>query len=127
MSKPTYKRGKVRNALLIAPMAGLLGIVPFLFQLNLTLTQFLLVSVVALVVCYIGGLILGAPGYLILRSLGYSDTKYLMIYAGLLVAVTPILLDDVYALLSFGPPILLSAAAFCFIRGPAIDTASAQV
>ncbi|MEJ2087595.1 MAG: hypothetical protein P8Y69_03795 [Gammaproteobacteria bacterium] len=111
--------------MLLAPAAGLLGILPFIVRLNLSVVQYLLVTVGALIVCYVGGLILGAPGYLILRRLGYTQTRHLIAYAAVLVLLTPIVLNDVYALLSFGPPILLGAAAFCLLRGPAIQTSGA--
>ena len=121
MSRTNYNRKKVRRAMLAAPAIALLGIVPFVFQFNLTLNQFLLMLVAAFVVSYVMGLLFGAPGYLILKYLGYSETRYLMGYAALLVVAAPIVLDDIYALVSFAPPVLLAAAAFCFIRGPSID------
>lgn len=108
--------------MLLAPAAGLLGILPFVVRLNLNAVQYLLVTVGALLICYVGGLILGAPGYLILRRLGYTETRYLIAYAALLVLLAPVVLNDVYALLSFGPPILLGAAAFCLLRGPVVQT-----
>ena len=123
MSKSKYDRKKVRRAMLIAPAASLLGLCPFIFQLNLTFIQFLLITLAALVISYVAGIIFGAPGYLVLGRLGYSQTKYLMAYAALLVISTPLLLDDVYALVTFGPPTLFAAGAFCYIRGPTIDTA----
>ena len=123
MSKPSYDRRKVRRAMLVAPVIALLGIVPFVFQLDLTFLQFLLAAVAALVVSYVMALLFGTPGYLILRHLGYAETKYLMAYAALLVIATPFVLDDIYALLTFGPPTLLAAGAFCFVRGSAIDAA----
>ncbi len=121
MSKTNYDRRKVRRAMLAAPAIALLGIVPFVFQFDLTLMQFLFMIVAALTISYIIGLLFGAPGYFILKYLGYSETKYLMSYAALLVVAAPIVLDDIYALVSFAPPVLLAAAAFCFIRGPSID------
>ena len=108
--------------MLIAPAAGVLGVLPFIFQLDLTFVQFLLVTFATLVVSYVLGLIFGAPVYLALRQLGYPHTRYLMTYAALLVLTTPFLLDDVYALLSFGPPVLLVAGAFCFFRGPQLES-----
>ena len=123
MSKPSYNRKKVRRALLISPAIGLLGILPFFFQLNLTFMQFLIVGALALVVTYITAMLFGTPGYLTLRHFGYSQTRYLMTYAAVLVAATPFILDDVYALVTFGPPALLGAGAFCYIRGSVIDAA----
>ena len=107
--------------MLVAPVIALLGIVPFVFQLDLTLVQLLLAAVAALVVSYVMSLLFGTPGYLVLRYLGYSQNKYLLAYAALLVIATPFVLDDVYALLTFGPPTLLAAGAFCYLRGSAID------
>ena len=124
MSQTNYNRQKVRRAMLAAPAIGLLGIVPFVFQFDLTLSQFLLMLLAAFVVSYVMGLLFGAPGYLILKYFGYSETRYLMGYAALLVVAAPIVLDDIYALVSFGPPVLLAAAAFCFIRGPSIQRSS---
>ena len=123
MYKPSYDRRKVRRAMLVAPVIALLGIVPFVFQLDLTFLQFLLAAVAALVVSYVMALLFGTPGYLILRRLGCAQPKYLMAYAALLVIATPFVLDDIYAMLTFGPPTLLAAGTFCFIRGSAIDAA----
>jgi hypothetical protein len=105
----------------IAPAAALLGIMPYLFVLNLTFIQSLRVIVVALIVCYVAGVLVGAPGYLVLRSLGYLQAKYLITYAAFLVVVAALLFSDGYVLLSLGPPMLLAAAAFCFLRGTAIQ------
>jgi hypothetical protein len=80
----------------------------------------LLIALASLVVSYLLGTIFGSPGYLILKRMGYSETKYLMAYAVLLVILTPIILGDIYAILTFGPPTLLAAGTFCFIRGPAM-------
>ena len=121
MSQPNYDRKKVRRAMLAAPAVALLGLAPFVIQLDLTFMQFLFATVAALVVSYILAVLVGYPGYLVLRRFGYGQTKYLMIYAVLVVLATPLLLDDVYALLSFGPPMLLAAGAFCYLRGPVID------
>jgi hypothetical protein len=118
--KPQYNRGKTRRAMLIAPAIGVLGIAPFFLQLNLTIVQFLLGALASLVFAYIAGLIFGSPGYLVLRSLGYLQSKYLIAYAAVLACVVAILLGDIYALLTFGPPTLLAAGAFCLIRGPAL-------
>ena len=109
--------------MLVAPVVALIGIAPFVFQLDLTFLQFLLAAVAALVVSYVMALLFGTPGYLVLRYFGYSQAKYLLAYAALLVVATPFLLDDVYALLTFGPPTLLAAGAFCYFRGSAIDAA----
>jgi hypothetical protein len=111
--------------MLIAPAAGFLGILPFVLQLNISFMQFLLIIVAAIVVSYIGGLLFGAPGYLTLKYLGYSQTKYLVAYAVLLVIGTSILFGDPYVIVSLGPPTLLVAGAFCFIRGPAINVSQA--
>jgi hypothetical protein len=120
MTKPNYDRKKVRRAMLAAPAVALLGLAPFVIQLDLTFMQFLFATVAALVVSYVLAVLVGYPGYLALRHFGYAQTKYLMIYAVLVVLATPLLLDDVYALLSFGPPMLLAAGAFCYLRGPIV-------
>jgi hypothetical protein len=122
MPNPNYDRKKVRKAMLLAPAVAVLGLVPFVVQLNLTFVQILLIALVALVVSYLLGTLFGSPGYLILKRLGYSETRYLMAYAVLLVILTPLILGDIYAVLTFGPPTLLAAGAFCFIRGPAVES-----
>ena len=118
MSKPSYDRRKTRRAMLIAPLVALIGIVPLVFQLNLSIVQFLLMMVAAILVSYLFGLIIALPGYLILKSLGYGQAMYLMAYAIVIVIALPIVLGDIYALLSLAPPILLVAGAFCYLRGP---------
>ena len=123
MSNPNYNKRKTRLGMLAAPAIGLIGIVPFVVQFNLSLVQFLLMTLAATVTAYILGVIFGGTGYLILKYLGYSRSRYLMAYAALLVIAAPIVLDDIYALVSFAPPVLLAAGAFCFIRGPETDTA----
>ena len=121
MSDSTYDRKKIRRGMLAAPAIALLGLLPFVLQLNFTFMQFLMVLVAALIVSYIMGLLFGWPGYLVLKRLGFADTKYLMAYAIVLVIITPIALDDIYALVTFAPPVLLAAGAFCYIRGPVVD------
>ena len=113
--------------MLLAPVVALLGMVPFVVQLNLTFGQFLLAAVAALLVSYIAALLFGTPGYLVLKRLGYSQPKYLMAYAVLLTVLTQIVLGDIYATLTFGPPTLLAAATFCFVRGPAIEAAESSI
>ena len=121
MSDSNYDRKKVRRGMLAAPAIALLGLLPFVLQLNLTFMQFLMVLVAALVVSFILGLLFGSPGYLILKRLGFAETKYLMAYAIVLIIIAPIALGDIYALVTFAPPILLAAGAFCYIRGPALE------
>jgi hypothetical protein len=124
MSVANYDRKKVRRGMLVAPAAALIGLLPFVLQLNLSFMLFLYMLVAALVVSYTLGLLFGAPGYLLLKRFGLADTKYLMGYAALLVILAPIVLGDIYALVSFAPPVLLAAGAFCFIRGPVIEVPS---
>lgn len=119
---PEYDLKKTTRAMLLAPAAAVIGILPFIIRLNLSVVQYLLVTAGALIICYVAGLMLGAPAYLVLRRLGYAHARYLVAYAVLLILLAPILLNDVYALLSFGPPILLATAAFCYLRGPAIGS-----
>ena len=120
MSKSNYDRRKTRRAMLIAPLFALIGIVPLAFQLNLSIPQFLLMTAAAALLSYILGLIIALPGYLILKSLGYEQSMYLMAYALVIVIALPIVLGDIYALPSFAPSILLVAGAFCYLRGPII-------
>ena len=124
MPNLSYDRKKVRKAMLLAPAVAVLGLIPFVVQLNLTFMQILLIAVAALVVSYVLGTFFGSPGYLVLKRLGYSEPKYLMGYALLLVILTPIILGDIYAILTFGPPTLLAAGTFCFIRGSAVEGAA---
>ena len=126
MERPAYERRKVRRAMLLAPLAALLGILPYIVQLNLTISQYLLAALAALVVCYVLGLVLGGPGYLLLTRLGYSKTVHLMGYAVVLVIAATIAFSDVYVLVSLGPPILLGAGAFCYLRGQALDPEQAE-
>lgn len=123
MPEPTYDRKKLRRAMWCAPLIGAIGLLPFILQLNLSVLQFLGVIVVVVVLAYLAGLVFGAPGYLLLSRLGYARSPYLLAYAGLLVVLAPIVLDDIYAVLAFGPPTLLAAAAFCYLRGSALASA----
>jgi len=125
MSKPVYEKKNVRKAMLLAPIAGLLGVLPFIFKLDISIGQFLLIPLAALVVSYLFGLLIGAPVYLALKALGYSQTKYLMLCAMLLVIATPIMLGDIYALVNFAPPTLVAAGLFCYLRGSAIEAPEA--
>lgn len=120
-----YDRRKTRRALLLAPAAASLGVLPFMLQLNLGVGQFLFAIVFILLLSYLLGLLLGAPGYWVLKKFNLHASRYLLVYAAGLSLLTPILLGDRYALLSFGPPIMLAAAAFCWLRGPAQPTGSA--
>ncbi|MEM8766109.1 MAG: hypothetical protein AAGE43_01595 [Pseudomonadota bacterium] len=125
MANASYDPRKVRKAMLLAPLGGVLGVLPFLFWLNLSAGQFAAVIVMLTVLCYVLGLFLGLPGYLVLKRLGYTHTRYLLGYALFLVAISPLIARDVYALVSFGPPILLAAFLFCFLRGPELGTDAA--
>jgi hypothetical protein len=108
--------------MLIAPAASLFGVVPFLFQLNLTFGQFISACLFVLILAYVGGLVVGGLGYLILRALGFSESRYLIAYAVLFVVLVALLYGDVYVLVSFGPPVLLAAGAFCYLRGSGADS-----
>lgn len=118
MANASYDTRKVRKAMLLAPLGGVLGVLPFLFWLNLSAGQLAFVLLALTILCYLLGLILGLPGYLVLKRLGYPQTRYLLGYAVFLVAISPLIAQDVYALVSFGPPILLAAGLFCYLRGP---------
>lgn len=122
MSASTYDRKKVRRAMLIAPAASLLGVIPFFIQLNLTFGAFIGACLFVLILAYVGGLVVGGLGYLILRALGISESRYLIAYAVLFVVLVALLYGDVYVLVSFGPPVLLAAAAFCYLRGSGADS-----
>jgi len=126
MSAPSYDRKKVRRAMLIAPAAALLGVVPFLFQLNLTFGQFAAACVFILILAYVGGLFIGGLGYLILGAIGYSESRYLLAFAVLFVVLVAVLYRDAYVLVSFGPPVLLVAGAFCYLRGSVTETREAS-
>ena len=121
MANDNYDPRKVRKAMLLAPLGAVLGVLPFLFQLNLSAGQFAFVILLLTVLCYVLGLVLGLPGYLVLKRLGYSHTRYLLGYAVFLVALSPLIAQDIYALVSFGPPILIAAGLFCYLRGPERD------
>ncbi len=118
MAGANYDPRKVRKAMLLAPLGGVLGVLPFLFWLNLSASQFAAVILMLTILCYVLGVFLGLPGYLVLKRLGYTHTRYLLGYALFLVAISPLIAQDVYALVSFGPPILLAAVLFCYLRGP---------
>ncbi len=120
MSKQVYTRKKERLALGLSPIAGLLGFLPFVFNLNLSFGLFLAMAGVALVMLYLGGLILGAPVYFLLRNLGYADPKYLFAYAIVLSVIAWIVFSDIYAMVTFAPPLLLVTLAFCYLRGPEV-------
>ena len=123
MSESVYDKKKVRKAMLLAPPAALLGILPYFFVLNLTAGQMLGVLLIGLILSYIGGALIGAPGYFLLKALGRSQSVYLMAYAIGLVVLVAILLADSSVLYSIGPPVVFAAAAFCWLRG---EPASAQ-
>ena len=123
MSEPIYDRKKVRKAMLLAPPAALLGILPYFFVLNLTAGQMIGVLLIGLILSYIGGALVGAPGYFLLKALGKPQSVYLMGYAIGLILLLAILLADSSVLYSIGPPVIFAAAAFCWLRG---DPATAQ-
>lgn len=114
---PEYDKSKVRKAMLIAPLAGAVGVLPFLFYLNLSAGQWLFVIVAVVILSYILAGIFGGLGYLVLKRLGYTENKYLLSYAVALVALVAIAYADFYALVSLGPPVLLATWAFCYLRG----------
>ncbi len=113
----SYDRKKVRKAMLLAPLAALLGILPYFFVLNLSFGQMVAVLAFGAVFSYIGGALFGAPGYFLLKALGRPQSLYLVGYAVALVLVLAVLLQDSSVLISIGPPVLLAALAFCWIRG----------
>ena len=113
--------------MLLAPAVGALGIVPFLLPLNISFVQFVLALLAGTLLTYVAVLLLGSPGYFLLRRTGADKPPYLIGYALALVAVAAILFGDVYALVSFGPTALLTAAAFCYFRGTADSKAEGQL
>ncbi len=117
MDKLAYDRKRIRKAMLLAPAVGTLGIVPFLLPLNVTILQFLLALLGCMLLVYLVTLIVGTPGYLLLRAARADRPAYLIGYAAALVILAALLLGDGYALLSFGPAALLTAGAFCYFRG----------
>ena len=123
VAERAYEKSKVRRAMLLAPIAGLLGIVPYFFVLNLSVGQMFAVLIVGLIISYVGGVLLGAPGYFLLKASGRSQSVFLMGYAILLVLLLALLLQDSSVLISIGPPVILAAGAFCWLRGDPVDTA----
>lgn len=112
-----YEKGKVGKAMALAPLAAVAGLLPFLLFLNLSIGQWLAVLAVSIVLAYLTALIFGSIGYFVLKRLGFTDNKYLYTYAGALVLLITVAYADVYAFVSFAPPILLVTAAFCYFRG----------
>ena len=119
MGEASYDRKKVRRAMLLAPLAALLGILPYFFVLNLSVGQMAGVLALGALLSYLGGLLFGAPGYFLLKALGRPQALYLVGYALLLVALLAIVLQDATVLISICPPVLLVAIAFCWLRGEA--------
>ena len=113
----SYERKKVRRAMLLAPLAALLGILPYFFVLNLSIGQMAAVLLVGALLSYVGGALLGAPGYLLLKAMGRPQSLYLLGYAVALVLLLSVLLQDSSVLISIGPPVMLAAIAFCWLRG----------
>ena len=105
----------------LAPLFGFIGLLPFVWQLNLGVLGFLGVMLGIVLVSYLLAASIGGIGYLILRRFNRADNAWLMAYAALCVAVTAPLVQDWHAILVFGPPTLLVAAAFCYLRGPPAD------
>jgi len=112
-----FEKKSVRRAMLFSPAAGVLGIIPYLFVLNLGIVQIIVVLVATLLLSYLLSAIFGAPGYFILKRMALHENKYLLAYAGALVILVAIAYQDVYALVSFAPPVLLVAGTFCYLRG----------
>lgn len=127
MSDPptVYDKKKTRRAMWLSPLLGFVGLLPFVFKLDLSPTAFAIVFAAIILVSYALGLVIGGMGYLLLKRFGSIESKWLMAYAAGWVLVTPILVGDPYAVLVFGPPTLLVAAAFCYLRGRAIPRVEA--
>lgn len=122
----SYDRKKVRRAMLLAPLAALLGILPYFFVLNLSIGQMAAVLLVGALLSYVGGALLGAPGYFLLKAMGRPQSLYLLGYALVLVLLLAVALQDSSVLISIGPPVMLAAIAFCWLRGEPASTASAD-
>ncbi|MDA1075645.1 MAG: hypothetical protein O3A63_12925 [Proteobacteria bacterium] len=118
MSAAVYDRKRMRKAFLLAPAFSVLGVLPFLFNLNLAFSGFLIAILALTILCYLIGTIFGGVGYLILKLLNRTQSAWLIGYAVVLVVVVAIFYRDPYALLSLGPPALIGAGAFCWLRGP---------
>ena len=114
----TYSKKSVVRAMLIAPLAGLLGALPFLFNLNLSAGQFALAGLAILILSYVLTALVGSPGYLLLKALGRTEAIYLLAYALAVVAIVALAFGDVYALVSFAPAALLITGLFCYLREP---------
>ncbi|MEM7099949.1 MAG: hypothetical protein AAF541_16900 [Pseudomonadota bacterium] len=113
-----YSRKSIVKGMLIAPLAGWLGALPFLINLNLSIGQFLGASIALVLLSYLMTLLLGSPGYLILKATGRADTGWLLGYAIAVVALIAIAFGDFYAILSFAPAALLITGLFCYLRKP---------
>ena len=113
-----YSKKSVVKGMLIAPLAGWLGALPFLINLNLGAGLFLGASLALIVLSYLLTAILGSPGYLVLKAAGKSDTHWLLGYAVAVVLVIAIAFGDAYAILSFAPAALLITGLFCYLRKP---------
>ena len=124
MSAPQFDQAKVKKAMWLAPAFAVVGLLPFIIQLDLTVLQLLALLLAVVLVSYLLGLCFGAPGYFILKRLGKPHAKYLIGYAVVLVALVAIVVQDPYALLVFGPPTLIVAAAFCYLRGAELQQES---
>ncbi|NKC00060.1 MAG: hypothetical protein GKR90_16400 [Pseudomonadales bacterium] len=112
-----YEKGKVGKAMALAPLGAVVGLLPFLVFLNLSVGQWLAVIALSIVLSYVAALIIGGIGYFVLKKLGFEENKYLYAYAGTLVLLVAIAYADFYAFVSFAPPVFLATAAFCYFRG----------
>ena len=121
-----YEKGKVRKAMLLAPLAGALATLPFLMFLNLSIGQWVAVILAAIVLSYLLATIVGGLGYFVLKRLGKHENKFLYAYAIALVVIVAIAYADFYVLISIGPPVLIATAVFCYFRGAPIQAGQAS-
>lgn len=119
-----YSRQSVRKAMLLAPLAGWLGVLPFLINLNFSLGQFLGVTVAVILGSYLITAVIGSIGYFSLKAAGLTDAKWLFVYAFAVVCVGALISGDAYFILSFAPAALLITAVFCYLRQPETATSA---
>ena len=111
-----YDRKSVRKAMLLAPLAGWVGVLPFLINLNFSIGQFLLVSLAVVLGSYLITLIVGSIGYFSLKAMGLAEWPWLLGYAAVVVILGAIVSGDGYFLLSVGPAAALITGLFCYLR-----------
>ena len=116
-----YTRKSVRKGMLLAPLAGWVGVLPFLVNLNFSFGQFIAVTLAVILGSYLVTLVIGSAGYFALKAMGLADVKWLCAYAFGVVCLGAIISGDAYFILSFAPAALLITGLFCYLRKPATE------